>query len=93
MAMVVIGFRYRHKCQADVTIPHYLFFGGICGLIAVAMRLLMIFTWKCLQHHYDKGYVMAIMSLYTFKRKCFTLKIMFLMIYQKRFTNRFRLNY
>ena len=51
-AMVVIGFRYRNKCKADVSIPHYLFFGGICGLIAISMRLLMMFTWKFLQHHY-----------------------------------------
>jgi len=56
-AMAVIGFQYRNKCQVDVSIPHYLFFGGICGLIAISMRLLMLFTWKFMQHHYDKGYV------------------------------------
>ena len=30
-AMAVIGFQNRHNCQVDVSIPHYLFFGGICG--------------------------------------------------------------
>ena len=54
-AMAVIGFQNRHNCQVDVSIPHYLFFGGICGLIAISMRLLMLFTWTFMQHHYDKG--------------------------------------
>ena len=48
--MAVIGFQYRYKCPADYNIPHYLFFGGICGLIAISMRLLMIFTWYYISH-------------------------------------------
>lgn len=48
--MTVIGFQYRGKCPADANIPHYLFFGGICGLIAISMRLLMIFTWYYISH-------------------------------------------
>ena len=48
--MTVIGFQFRHKCPADVDIPHYLFFGGICGLIAISMRILMIVTWYYINH-------------------------------------------
>ena len=55
MAMFVIGCLYRNECKGDVGIPHYLFFGGLCGLIAVSMRVLMVFTWKFMQDKYDKG--------------------------------------
>ena len=48
--MAVMGFQYRYKCPADANIPHYLFFGGICGLIAISMRLLMIITWYYMSH-------------------------------------------
>ena len=51
ISMMVIGFLYKDECPADVRIPHYLFFGGIAGLIGASMRLLMMFTWT----HYKEG--------------------------------------
>ena len=45
-AMIGVGFVHKDDCPVDVRVPRYLFFGGLAGLMAVLLRLVMVTKWK-----------------------------------------------
>lgn len=48
-AMVWLGFQHRDECPLNVSIPRYLFFAGLSGIVSVSIRILMVFVWRNLK--------------------------------------------
>ncbi len=46
VVMVTVGFLYRGDCPGDVRLPRYLFFGGLAGLMATLLRIVMELKWR-----------------------------------------------
>ena len=45
-AMIIIGFVHKDQCPADVRLPRYLFFGGLAGLMAIILRIVLVCSWR-----------------------------------------------
>lgn len=45
LAMVTLGFLYKDDCPADIRLPRYLFFGGLAGLMVIALKTMLVVTW------------------------------------------------
>ena len=45
-AMIIVGFVHKAECPADVRLPRYLFFGGLAGLMAIALRIVLVCSWR-----------------------------------------------
>ena len=37
---------HKDDCPGDVRLPRYLFFGGVAGLMAALLRLVMELKWR-----------------------------------------------
>ncbi len=46
VVMVAIGFLHRADCPIDIRLPRYLFFGGLAGLMATLLRVVMECKWR-----------------------------------------------
>ncbi len=46
VAMLCVGFAHRNDCPADVRLPRYLFFGGLAGVMAALLRIIMEAKWR-----------------------------------------------
>lgn len=46
VAMVAIGFINKNACPLDARIPRYLVFGGLAGLVACLLRIIVVLIWK-----------------------------------------------
>lgn len=49
VAMVAVGFVHKDDCPVNIRIPWYLMFGGVAGVIAVFLRMLLDVAWHCIK--------------------------------------------
>lgn len=49
VAMLVVGIIHRDACPINPRIPWYLIFGGLAGILSVALRIIMIMAWSCIR--------------------------------------------
>ena len=43
---LILGFLHKDSCPVDVRLPRYLFFGGLAGLMAILLKIILVLSWR-----------------------------------------------